>query len=77
MTHWKQLANYDYLGAYSLENGKDKTVTIKKNRARACYWQWGTKRKLHRRVFFGRREADDSEQDELQDDTENLRHSAH
>lgn len=30
MTHWKQLANYDYLGAYSLENGKDKTVTIKK-----------------------------------------------
>jgi hypothetical protein len=30
MTHWKNLANYDYLGAYSLENGKDKTVTIKK-----------------------------------------------
>lgn len=30
MTHWKNLASYDYLGAYSLENGKDKTVTIKK-----------------------------------------------
>lgn len=30
MTHWKQLANYDYLGAYSLKNGKDKIVTIKK-----------------------------------------------
>lgn len=30
LTHWKALANYDYLGAYSLENGKDKIVTIKK-----------------------------------------------
>lgn len=30
MTHWKQLANYDYLGAYSLKNGEDKIVTIKK-----------------------------------------------
>ena len=29
MTHWKQLANYNYLGAYSLKNGKDKIVTIK------------------------------------------------
>ena len=29
MTHWKNLANYDYLGAYSLKNGKDKIVTIK------------------------------------------------
>ena len=29
MTHWKNLASYDYLGAYSLENGKDKIVTIK------------------------------------------------
>lgn len=27
-THWKQLINYDYLGAYSLEEGKDLTVTI-------------------------------------------------
>ena len=30
MTHWKNLANYDYLGAYSLENIADEiTVTIK------------------------------------------------
>lgn len=28
-THWKQLINPDYLGAYSLPEGKDITVTIK------------------------------------------------
>ena len=28
-THWKQLINPDYLGAYSLPDGKDMTVTIK------------------------------------------------
>lgn len=29
-THWKKLENPDYIGAYSLENGKDLTVTIEK-----------------------------------------------
>ncbi len=29
-THWRQLVNPDYLGAYSLPNGKDLTVTIEK-----------------------------------------------
>lgn len=29
-THWKQLINPDYLGAYSLPNGNDLTVTIEK-----------------------------------------------
>jgi hypothetical protein len=29
MTHWKQLANYDYLGAYSLGDKKELTITIK------------------------------------------------
>jgi len=28
LTHWKKLVNPDYLGAYSLEDGKDLTVTI-------------------------------------------------
>lgn len=28
LTHWKQLINPDYIGAYSLEKGKDLTVTI-------------------------------------------------
>ncbi|WP_456867549.1 hypothetical protein [Galbibacter sp. BG1] len=28
-THWKTFFNYDYLGAYSLDEGKDLIVTIK------------------------------------------------
>ena len=30
MTHWKKLTNPNYLGAYSLEDGKDIILTIKK-----------------------------------------------
>ena len=29
-THWKTYHNYEYLGAYSLENGDDLTLTISK-----------------------------------------------
>ena len=29
LTHWKALAQYDYMGCFSLDNGKDKIVTIK------------------------------------------------
>ena len=29
-THWKQLVNMDYLGAYALPDGKDLTLTIDK-----------------------------------------------
>lgn len=28
-THWKKLANPDYLGAYALDPGKDKVLTVK------------------------------------------------
>jgi len=28
-THWKKMQNYDYLGSYSLPDGKDITLTIK------------------------------------------------
>lgn len=28
LTHWKRLVNPDYLGVYSLDNGKDMTLTI-------------------------------------------------
>lgn len=28
MTHWKQLINMDYIGAYALPDGKDLTLTI-------------------------------------------------
>jgi hypothetical protein len=30
LTHWKKLTNPNYIGSYSLEPGKDKTVTILK-----------------------------------------------
>ena len=30
MTHWKKLTNPDYLGAYSLEDGKDIVLTIER-----------------------------------------------
>ncbi len=29
MTHWKKLTNPDYLGAYSIEDGRDLVLTIK------------------------------------------------
>lgn len=29
-THWKRLINPDYIGAYSLEDGKDMNITIEK-----------------------------------------------
>lgn len=29
-THWKKLVNPDYIGAYSLDDGKDLTVTVEK-----------------------------------------------
>ena len=29
-THWKKLTNPDYLGAYSIEDGKDLILTVKK-----------------------------------------------
>lgn len=51
LTHWKKLANPNYLGAYSLENGKDIILTIKNVRQEevigtdgkkegciVCYW---------------------------------------
>ena len=51
-THWKKLINPDYLGAYSLEPGKDMILTIakvqremitgtggKKEECPVCHWQ--------------------------------------
>lgn len=51
-THWKKLINPDYLGAYSLEPGKDMVLTIKmvqkemvtgadgkKDECIVCHWQ--------------------------------------
>ena len=52
LTHWKKLTNPDYLGAYSIEDGKDLILTIaqvrletvigadgKKDECMVCYWQ--------------------------------------
>lgn len=52
MTHWKKLTNPDYLGAYSIEDGKDLILTVKKvvqepvmgadgkkEDCIVCYWQ--------------------------------------
>lgn len=51
-THWKKLANPNYLGAYSIEDGKDLILTVrkvvqetvigtdgKKEDCIVCYWQ--------------------------------------
>ena len=32
MTHWKTQFNYDYLGAYSLPDGKDIILTIRETK---------------------------------------------
>lgn len=32
LTHWKNQFNYDYLGAYSLSDGKDIVLTIKETK---------------------------------------------
>lgn len=52
MTHWKKLTNPDYLGAYSIEDGRDLVLTIgsvgvekvvgadgKKEDCVVCHWQ--------------------------------------
>ena len=52
MTHWKKLTNSDYLGAYSLEPGRDIVLTIdrvqvetvtgpdgKKEECMVCHWK--------------------------------------
>lgn len=42
-THWKKLENPDYLGAYSLEDGKDLTVTIETVKREMVIGQGGKK----------------------------------
>ena len=58
-THWKRLINPDYLGAYSLDPGKDMILTIKQVRREVitgtggkqeectvCHWQENEKLRL-------------------------------
>lgn len=32
LTHWKKMFNYEYIGAYSLKPGEERTLTIKETR---------------------------------------------
>lgn len=40
-THWKTMHNYEYLGAYSLTNGEDITLTIKETKQEMVKGQSG------------------------------------
>lgn len=42
-THWKKFFNYDYMGAYSLPEGKDVVVTIKELKKEIVTGQAGKK----------------------------------
>lgn len=45
LTHWKNQFNYDYLGVYSLPDGKDIILTIKETKKRSSYRsEWTEKR---------------------------------
>lgn len=41
--HWKKFFNYDYLGCYSLQEGKDLILTIKKTKKEVVTGQSGQK----------------------------------
>ena len=46
LTHWKKLHNPDYLGAYSLPNGKDMVLTIKEVKKELVTTDGGRKEEL-------------------------------
>ncbi len=75
MTHWKTQFNYDYLGAYSLPDGKDIILTIRETKKRAgsrCVWK---ERRMFRRLFLRKCKTDDPQPDELQNIDENFQES--
>lgn len=67
MTHWKTQFNYDYLGAYSLPDGKDIILTIRETKKRTGSRYIWKERRMFRRLFFRECKTDDSQPDELQD----------
>ena len=58
-THWKKLHNPDYLGAYSLDPGKDKILTIKDVRNEIITGADGKKGRMHCCEIYGARKAND------------------
>ena len=53
LTHWRKLHNPDYLGAYALEPGKDKVVTIKAVRSETVTGSDGKKEECMVMYFEG------------------------
>jgi hypothetical protein len=43
LTHWKEQYNYDFLGAYSLQPGEERTLTIKETKTQKVKTQDGEK----------------------------------
>ena len=43
LTHWKNQFNYDYLGAYSLPDGKDIILTLKETKGDGNGRKWAKK----------------------------------
>lgn len=52
MTHWKTQFNYDYLGAYSLPDGKDIVLTIRETKREQVVGASGKKEECFVAYFF-------------------------
>ena len=52
MTHWKTQFNYDYLGAYSLPDGKDIILTIRETKKEQVVGASGKKEECFVAYFF-------------------------
>ena len=52
MTHWKTQFNYDYLGAYSLPDGKDIILTIRETKREQVVGASGKKEECFVAYFF-------------------------
>ena len=52
MTHWKTQFNYDYLGAYSLPDGKDIILTIRETKKEQVVGTSGKKEECFVAYFF-------------------------
>ena len=51
MTHWKTQFNYDYLGAYSLPDGKDIILTIRETKKEQVVGASGKKEEFQKSEF--------------------------
>ena len=71
MTHWKTQFNYDYLGAYSLPDGKDIILTIRETKKEQVVGASGKKEECFVAYFF----ENDPQPDELQNIDENFQES--